>query len=372
MLSIEKYLHKNPVFIGVLICVFSSCVKYRLSQPLKPANAKNWDKKYEWKGGNRKVNPSTAQWEFLKDTFNIIPQALGKFDAGWDSALVFSSCYKFIYSPDSTKFIAFYVTPLLSCEGQKMKEGGATFYTKQKDKKTVEFYGATLWGMLYHGRWYYHKNNPTRFCDDHIKTAREFYLKNTLSDIWFFEDWLQPHHQFWKTGGKSIAYLPIRQENYLSIYPLYEGYPVLVAYSYWRYLQPTYIACNEWMVNNRKTIFDGADLNEPGPVKESACNIITFDQQKAIGSYTYEDTGGKKRIGFLYFELENENIVKAVYKWNQPIVSESPFFTNDIYNYLRQFWPNWDYGHAVLTVNQFNAIVTDEYIQKMERIFTKK
>lgn len=86
-----------------------------------------------------------------------------------------------------------------------------------------------LWGIRYKQLWYFDKGIMTFFSKSNLETAKTDYLHYGLKEEQFYKGFQTSSHEFWKRGGGGVRFLPLRSENYLSVFPCYESLPVIVA-----------------------------------------------------------------------------------------------------------------------------------------------
>ncbi len=343
------------IFISVSGCIPRIPNDY--DTPGKPKKYKgDWDKYYEWKSSKKKIYPTEKQRLAMLDSFNRIPKNVQVIDKAVDSTVLSSLCYKFIQSPDSSKIIAFYVAPYLSDENKFMRRGGdvVSYHDFEKKDSQILYYGVAVNGMEYKGKWYYERETARVFYGNSLKKAQTDYLFYYLDDEWFFDKWLTSEHSFWYTGGKSISFLPVRRENYLSVYPAFEGDPVLVATGATLPTRLNSEKCKFWIKENiekikatdstyfKKVYFDHFDYYG---------DVFNKDASKLVVSFINEDTAKNFHLSFFYFQLNNDTIVSINRLSKNTATDSSNGFRNfyiDKQNFYNQFISEMKLSKAII------------------------
>ncbi|TND07690.1 MAG: hypothetical protein FD123_3009 [Bacteroidetes bacterium] len=336
------------------ICLLQSCFS-SLHTSKKPKGYQGvWDPYYAWGGKKLKHDPSTAQWADFKKRYNKIPASLKQVETWLDTLIIAEHCYKFISSPDSSRFIALFIVGE-NDPGYKIIQKKARSLTVQTAKKPgdAEFYGYHLWGMEYKGKWYY-DTDFTSFYDGNKPAAQDDYAWYTLSRELFFENRENEKYEYWKRGGRGVRFLPVRAENYLSIWPAYEGYPVIVASGMWPYRRKAITAAENWLKEHKVQIMArNPELYASGLFDKFSGSVISMEMDRFIFSSMHTDTAGKKIFSYFYLELEAD-IVKQGFTWKKtsPVVNGN-FPNTTVYDFYRNFLSGWTFGNMIIKDDDF-------------------
>jgi uncharacterized protein YbdZ (MbtH family) len=282
-----------------------------------------------------------------------------------DSTILASKCYNFIYSPDSSKFLAFFAGsgPTGS---HSNKFGGATNFKNNYQSKLPEFNGYMLWGMKHEGAWYFDKGTTLVFNDSNLTQAKDDFLFYSLQRQNFFENFLSDDYQFWERGGPGVQFLPLRAENYLSVYgKCYEGLPVIVASGKKAHRWVSKDACNQWFESNIERIKgqDSLFFNNDFPHRfhKNHFDLISVDQDKVMLSFYHKDKDDMLWMSFLYVQLNNDT-VEQVFLWKKSISFPNGWEMSVLLPFYRQCIPEWNYANEVICDDSF----WEKYVELVE------
>ncbi len=315
----------------------------------KPEGYKGeWDKNYEWVSSKQKYYPNAEQRQYTENHFNHIPDSLEFLTSWLDSSIVAERCFKFIHSPDSTKFIAFFLVSEKDSLYRRVRKYGVTHYREDPVNDQLEFCGFMVWGMKYEGKWYYTREENVIFYDTDEDKAKFNFLYSQLAEELYFKKFEPPFKDFWDHGGRGVEFLPIRVENYLRIYSEFEGKPVIVAQGFHPYVRQTLKPCIQILKNNwdyfkkmDSTLYDVFDT------KDFNAQMVSIHLDKVMIGFHHRDIHDNSHTTFIYFELKNDTILKT-YQWRQSIETSKTLSGPDIYQYLRTIRPEWSYGDTWL------------------------
>lgn len=319
-----------------------------------------WDPYYCQELYSKPIYPTDDQRNFIETNYNSIPMELLKLaEKDLDSTIWASKCYKFIPSPDSTKFLAFFVGSGHIGSHSK-KYGSSTILHNNIYPSLPTFRGYVLWGMQYEEYWYFDKGSTYTFSDSVLEKAKADFLYYTLQDQHFFKDFLTPSHNFWNRGGGGVQFLPLRPENYLSVYgECYAGLPVIVANGKKAYRWKTKDVCLAWFDENIANIMEYDSLlfsyyDPNSHYNRLHIDLISVELDKLLMSFQHKDHTESRWVSFLYFQLENDSI-ENVYLWNKSFSIPKNVYVGALIPFYEEFIPGWNYVTEVHCDSSFWA-----------------
>ncbi len=358
------FLFSIPVLLSLHSClyIYEARQLKQINNPKPPGYDGEWDPYYEWVPSKVKdIKPTDEQWDSMKTIYNNIPQSLLAVESWLDTTIMQSHCYKFLYSADSTRFVAFFIVPILSPDFEIITSKGRAVQVQwdMDDPKEKVYCGYTLWGMQYEGKWYYDKDDEIEFYDPDIHVAKDDYLYYILSKELFFKNWGNSGHEFWVKGGRGVNFLPLRIENYLELYPAYEGMPVLVGRGMYKYNSIAIGSCRERMKENLTAIRSrDTSFFYTLSIGKTDGYVMSINRSKALIGVDHTDINGKKWVSFFYFELENDT-ANRFWIWKQNMEITSSFSGPDIYKFYRQYIPEWTFNDRIIKDDSFwNQYIT--------------
>lgn len=147
--------------------------------------------------------------DFISATHPSLPlEKLDSITVCLDSTALADHCFQFIWNPDKTRFIAFYLTERNSASYAAVRQdyGGVyRSYTLGADRgDRVEVFAYSVAGMWYSGKWYYDLLTYVSFYADSEAEAKKVFLIRDLNDMGFFRhDQPATDNRFWKRGPFS-------------------------------------------------------------------------------------------------------------------------------------------------------------------------
>ena len=311
-----------------------------------------------------RVLPTHKEWTDLQVQFNIIPaDKLNIIEKELDSTISASDCYKFLYNPDSTKFIAFFVMHKDNFRFDKLIHFGRAVHKhyRPSDNDSILYLGYVLWGMKYEQSWYYHKDRENEFWDRTDKSANDNFLYYILNDVGYFR--MHSIESFWKKGGNSNEFriLP-KGTSYLEEYI---GQPELVGWHKSFEERRKNDLLNEkleketcsiqndlWDTLNRtdSAVFHSRYISQYSG--KSCLSLYNAARNKILIPVIYYDN--KSQPWLTYYYLSFNSADTTLYRWTKISTKQITRKPGDeslevVYD-LRTFIENWNWG----TVNMIS------------------
>lgn len=233
----------------------------------------------------------------INNLYNHIPiDTLKLIESDLDSTIVASDCYKLLYNPDSSKFLAVLVQRIEDPSYSRLNRFGRIVHSQKRSSQndSIEYLGYLLWGYKYDGSWYYDKDNENEFWDKSDDSARHNFLHFVLDESKYFSR----QSKFWKNGGITGRFETIPKDDW--IWPEYAGFPTIVA-SY----------------NVQKDVRRNQILDEE--LEELTCSIQAqlWDELKSSDSMTFRRRYRSKYSGsnclVLYNEVRSKVLLPMLY-----------------------------------------------------------
>lgn len=144
----------------------------------------------------------------------IKPNSLTKIIPSTDKTIEQKNAYQVLFSPDSTKFVAFFAETVPASEGK-------TFRDNHKDDKNVNIitdnemgffsgslpntYSYIVYGVLYKNKWYYEKSEVTYFDAESLEKGRAIYFGYLRKWQFFSDNTANLNPEFWD-GKENKGY----------------------------------------------------------------------------------------------------------------------------------------------------------------------
>jgi hypothetical protein len=312
--------------------------------------------------------PKDKQWKALQLQNNSVPtERLKIIEHELDSTISVIDCYKFIYSADSSKFLAFFIMRKDNPKFNRLIHFGRTVrqHYHPSINDSIQYLAYILWGMRHEKNWYYHKDRENEFWEASDKPAKDDFLFYVLDDIGFFKR--KDKESFWENGGTTNQFRILPEGN--SYLEEYVGLPELVGWHKASQArrqkdllneQVEKIACeiqdDLWHTLHR---LDSASFHsrcQSNYTDQTCLTLYSSDRVKVLLPLIYFDN--KKQPWVTYYFLKINTTDTALYQWiklpPKRIRREPGKESLEIVYDIRTFIESWSWGTV-------NMISTDSF-----------